>query len=84
MRAGWVCEAPGCGCLDKELLDSHHIQPKSLYPDLADDDDNGKCLCLWHHAKKHTGWIKEKILARLGEILGRRMFEVKNENRLHI
>ncbi len=67
IKGGWVCA--DCGELDKKLLDSHHIKPKGMFPALMYDLDNGQCLCLWCHAKKHTGWCVLKILARLAVIL---------------
>ena len=71
IKAGWVCEIPGCGELDRKLLESHHIKPLSVFPELATDIKNGVCLCIYHHAVKH--WeneaIRNKILARLAIIL---------------
>lgn len=67
IRAGWVCEHPGCGELDRELLESHHIKSKYYFPELALDPENGKCLCLWHHAVAHRKdpRVRDAILARL-------------------
>jgi hypothetical protein len=70
IKAGWVCEFPGCGQLDKMLLESHHIKPVAFYPDLAKDLKNGNCRCIYHHAVEH--WqdvnIRNMILARLAII----------------
>ena len=70
IKAGWACEVPNCGELDKKLLESHHIKPKEMFPELAEDLDNGECLCIYHHAVKH--WhneaVRNKILARLAII----------------
>jgi len=73
IKAGWVCAFPGCGVgvLDKKLLESHHIKPKELFPELARDIKNGTCRCIYHHAVEH--WdneeVRNKILARLAIIL---------------
>lgn len=75
--AGWVCEAPGCGELDKTLLEAHHIKPKEQYPELRYDPDNGKCLCIFHHAMAHTGQVRLMILARLGLKLYGRLYPHK-------
>lgn len=64
MRAGYCCQHPGCGELEKSLLESHHVKPVSQYPELRNDLTNGKCLCLYHHALAHTGWIRRLIMAR--------------------
>jgi len=76
IRDGWVCTEPGCGELDRELLDSHHIEPKYLRPDLIYEVDNGRTLCLWCHAKKHWSYeaVRNKILARLAIILYGRLY----------
>jgi len=69
-KDGWVCTFPQCGQLDKKLLESHHTNPVSMFPELAKEVKNGECLCIYHHAVKH--WDNEelryKILARLGMI----------------
>lgn len=72
IRAGWVCEGPGCGegvGGDRELLEAHHIEPVSVCPEKRHDPDNGKCLCMFHHAGRHTGWARLIILARLALVL---------------
>lgn len=51
MKAGYCCQHSGL--TDQELLDSHHIRPKSEFPELAYDLDNGVCLSLLHHAWEH-------------------------------
>lgn len=72
IRASWVCER--CGELNIELLEAHHIKPKSKYPKLMYEVSNGRCLCLWCHAAAH--WknpkVRQMILARLGFVLGKR------------
>ena len=80
VRAGWVCEHPGCGegiGGDRKLLEAHHIKPKEQYPELRCNPDNGKCLCSFHHAAAHTGWARLAILARLGLILYGRLYPHK-------
>jgi len=71
IQAGWVCEFPGCGELDRKLLESHHDKPVSMFPELAKEIKNGTCHCIYHHAVKH--WdneeVRYKILARLAIIL---------------
>lgn len=42
-----------CGSNDR--LHSHHIKPKSMYPDLKYDISNGVTLCAECHAKEHAG-----------------------------
>lgn len=78
IRAGWVCEECGEGLGgDKELLESHHIEPVHISPAKRHDLDNGQCLCIFHHAGKHTGHERLMILARLGLILYRRLYPQK-------
>jgi len=74
IKAGWVCEEPGCGELDRELLESHHIEPVAVCPEKRHDLANGKCLCIFHHATAHTGWARLTILARLGLVLLARLY----------
>ncbi len=52
-RDCWVCQ--DCGELDKELLEAHHIKPKSKFPDLAEDIGNGRALCMLCHIRAHSG-----------------------------
>ena len=70
IKAGWVCEAEGCGELDRRLLESHHIIPKDLYPQLMHKLSNGKCLCIRCHAEAHKNnpEIAEMILERLEKV----------------
>lgn len=63
-QAGWVCEQQGCGELDKKLLEAHHIHPREQFPEEMYDLNNGKCLCVFHHAAAHTGWARLTIMAR--------------------
>lgn len=81
IRAGWVCEEPNCGELDKELLDSDHIKPRATYPELAHDLENGKCRCLRCHAQKHKKdgemMAYYLIMERLALVLYRRLYPHK-------
>jgi hypothetical protein len=80
VRAGWVCEEPNCGegvGGDKTLLEAHHIESVSTSPDKRNDLDNGKCLCMFHHAMKHIDWARLQILARLGLKLYGRLYPHK-------
>jgi len=78
IKDGWVCtgqiNGKPCGELDKDLLESHHTQPKDIFPELAHDLDNGECLCIPCHAQRHKDnlMVYYKILARLGMILWKR------------
>lgn len=74
IRARWTCEYPGCGEIDKTLLESHHIKSREQFPELMHEISNGRCLCLYHHAFAHTGIVRDHILARLAVILYRRMY----------
>jgi len=51
------CEA----CGSSERLEAHHVLPKSKFPHLIHDLDNGKCLCHSCHATLHR---------KDGELLG--------------
>lgn len=77
IRDGWACE--DCGELDKQLLEAHHIKPKHLFPQLMYQLDNGKCVCMWCHAKRHklNPIICCRILARLATILYKRLYPGK-------
>lgn len=80
IRARWTCEAPGCGegiGGDKALLEAHHIEPVAVCPQKRHDLDNGKCLCIFHHAMAHTGQVRLMILARLGLVLYGRLYPHK-------
>lgn len=70
IKAGWVCEAEGCGELDRRLLESHHIEPKDLFPQLMYELSNGKCLCIRCHAEAHKDnpEIAAMILERLNKV----------------
>ncbi len=72
IKDNWVCQ--DCGELDRELLESHHSNPKAEYPELAYDLDNGECICLTCHAKRHKDnpAVFAMILLRLELILYKR------------
>lgn len=76
IKGGWVCK---CGELDKELLESHHIEPVKVSPEKQYDLDNGQCLCLWCHAEAHITdrAVYNMILARLAVILYKRLYPRK-------
>lgn len=77
-----MCEFPGCGELDKSLLEAHHIKPKAQFPELKYDVKNGKCYCMWHHAwagHKDNEVIRNKILARFCVILVLRQYPERRE-----
>ena len=65
-NAGWRCQTEGCqiGTFNRRLLNSHHIKPVSQFPELRNDLDNGKCLCIYHHGLAHSGWVRRLIWAR--------------------
>jgi len=69
IKAGWVCEK--CGELERRMLEAHHIKPKEMFPELANELDNGQCLCMRCHAEAHKDneQVYNKILARLCLIL---------------
>lgn len=47
-------KTPYCeDCGTKEELHAHHVKPKSIYPDLALDDNNVKILCKTCHMQFH-------------------------------
>jgi len=48
-RDNYTCKK----CDSKENLNTHHIKPKSKYPELSLDLDNGITLCEDCHGKKH-------------------------------
>lgn len=75
IKAGWCCQE--CGELEKDMLEAHHIKPKSLFPKLRHDISNGKCLCIYCHALAHTGTVRYYILARLAVVLYRRLYPGK-------
>ena len=45
-------------CGSSEKLEAHHIEPRSLRPDLVNDLNNGLCLChtchYWYHDGSYT------------------------------
>jgi hypothetical protein len=49
-------------CGSAENLHAHHVKRKSQHPELSLDVDNGVCVCLQCHAKRHDD---EKHIARL-------------------
>ena len=42
-------------CGSTEKLEAHHIEPRSMRPDLANDLNNGICLCHTCHWLYHNG-----------------------------
>ena len=70
VKAGWVCETVGCGELDRRLLESHHIKPKDLFPELMYELSNGKCPCIRCHAEAHKDnpEVAAMILERLKQV----------------
>jgi len=78
----WVCQGKDCGELDRALLESHHTNPKSEYPELAYDLENGECLCLTCHAERHKDnpIIFARILLRLEVILHKRLHKIIRES----
>jgi len=40
-------------CGSTEYLHAHHVKPKSLFPELAKDPNNGITLCAKHHREAH-------------------------------
>jgi len=81
IAGGWVCKK--CGELDRELLESHHIKPKDLFPELQYIVTNGECICLWCHAIAHQNnrIICNQILARLAIKLYYRLYPNKRTPR---
>lgn len=77
IKGGQVCERCGLGLMDKELLESHHIEPIHLSPARMYDIDNGECICLWRHALKHKDnpVIQNMILLRLVVLLTDRLYK---------
>lgn len=43
LRAGWQCQNPNCDSSDN--LTIHHYLKQSVYPQFAEDSDNGMCVC---------------------------------------
>jgi len=80
IRAGWVCEE--CGELDVDMLEAHHIKPRSIHPELAHEPDNGKCVCIWCHAFEHKGITRDHILARLAIKLYGRLYPEKVQEKI--
>ena len=72
MNAGYVCQRSGV--MDQELLDSHHKRPKSEFPELRYQEDNGECISLLWHAFEHRKKVHwcNLILWRTVLILWRR------------
>ena len=58
-RDGYICQE--CGVTSE--LHSHHIKPKSIFPDLALDVANGVTLCRECHANVHEGKIRSFLLS---------------------
>lgn len=52
---------PRCDwCLCCDDLEAHHVYPKSIFPDLALDIENGQTLCKKHHDEIHSSGAKQK------------------------
>jgi len=66
--AHWECQETNCGIRDRHYLVAHHIEPVSICPQRRLDLTNGICLCLWHHAMRHSGIARILILIRILEI----------------
>ena len=62
MKAGYCCERSGV--MDQELLDSHHKKPRSQFPKLQYELDNGECLSLLWHAFEHRRNLTGNALKR--------------------
>ena len=56
-RFGFKCAI--CGSTNK--LESHHIKPRHLYPELSLDIYNGLCLCHKCHYYYHNGKFNSPI-----------------------
>jgi len=65
VAAHWTCQVPDCGITERNILDAHHIEPVSVCPERKYDVANGQCLCLWHHAVRHSGLARILIIIRL-------------------
>ncbi|MCK4307301.1 HNH endonuclease [candidate division WOR-3 bacterium] len=63
------CEA----CLDEAGAEVHHFYPKSIYPWLRYDKDNGVVLCRRCHEKVNTEGIKAKIIKNKGQAWWKRL-----------
>ena len=50
-----ICDNRCVICGSTEKLEAHHIIPSSLRPDLANDLNNGLCLCHTCHWLYHNG-----------------------------
>ena len=76
VKGRWVCQKCGKGVFDRQILESHHIQPKEKFPHLRNDLDNGECVCLWRHAWLHKDnpIVMNMILLRLVAILTKRLY----------
>lgn len=47
-RDNYTCQFPGCNKSGKSI-DTHHISPRSLRPDLKRELSNGVTVCRAHH-----------------------------------
>lgn len=80
-----------CGEQDVNILHAHHIKSKSERPDLIFNYDNGVCLCLYCHLKKHLNDPKAFRLLKLKievyeskkEELDKRGSKSRKQGRLH-
>ncbi len=53
VRKGKVCDC----CTSSEKLTAHHLWPKSKFPELALEVDNGVVLCEKCHNEYHKHWV---------------------------
>lgn len=56
VRRLWGNKCAYCGRDEKEwYIEAHHIMPKSVYPELATELENGVALCRGCHNQAHNG-----------------------------
>jgi hypothetical protein len=51
IKDGFTCQR--CGCVERKLLEAHHIKSKHEHPELRFDLTNGITLCIHCHAEEH-------------------------------
>jgi len=63
-------------CGERQLIESHHIEPREKFPARIYDIDNGECDCLWLHAFMHKDDIvaQNLVLLRLCKKLTKRLY----------